>query len=85
MPRARYCFESVFYHDNLMVLSQLEQHFGGSPTWYNRPSGENTVRYLEKKSKCQPYSGRGEKIYLSYEVLDMMLGLSKGKRNDACQ
>jgi hypothetical protein len=61
-----------------MVLSQLEQHFGGLPTWYNRPSGENTVRYLEKKSKCQPYLRRGEKIYLSYEVLDMVLGLSKG-------
>jgi hypothetical protein len=61
-----------------MVLRSRSSYIG-LPTWYNRPSGENTVRYLEKKSKFQPNLGRNEIIYLSYEVLDM-LGLSKERR-----
>lgn len=46
-----------------------------APTWYSRPSGEKTVRYLTPTPiqhsihVCQKWSG---KTYLSYEVRDMM-------------
>ena len=79
MPGARYCFERILCHDvSYNDIEEGERSNSCSPTWYNRPSGENTVRYLEQKSKF-PAKLRNDIVYRSYEVLDM-LRLSKGKR-----
>lgn len=44
-----------------------------APTWYSRPSGEKTVRYLPNNSwACRPDSKTGEYSNLSYDVLDIV-------------
>ena len=67
------------------VLSDLGQARpeGHAPTWYSRPSGEKTVRYLlptpRSAVRARGCVARDDPTALSYELRDMVRGVDQGR------